>query len=192
MPQTAQYGGRTYAGGTYGESPTGYAGVEAPWHIGAVRVDGLRTDGNLSPVVPGEAVSYDCVFLPQPSNGDQNDDHVERYKDLREYLVRGPDVITYDPPGARVFYREQHDGASQLVRIAPLRADHDATYENGNPPPGRDSIHNGRWAVITGGEAHAPLPDRECRLVLETVTIASTAEYPTREAVVDAAERNDI
>jgi hypothetical protein len=174
----------------YGATPTGYRGFEAPWAFGSVRVDGVAAGEPLSPVIPGRTVTYECTFAPQPAGGDPDDDHAARLTALAQYLVHADDVLLYDPPGTEVFYREQYDGASALLRIAPLRPDHDASWVDGDPPPGRDSIHEPRWAVVTGGEPARPLPDRASTLTLETVTIGATADYPTRDAMLAAAERN--
>ncbi|SFR42058.1 hypothetical protein SAMN04487947_1218 [Halogeometricum rufum] len=159
MTPTPSYSDRSYSTGHYGAPATGYAGFDAPWHINGIRVDGLSAENPLSPVVPGRSVTYRCVCAAQPSNGDPDDDPRARFDDLREYLVRSRDVITYDPPGQDVFYREQFDDSfSQLVRIEPLAKSSDGTYTDGNPPPTREgSMYDGRWAVVTGGQSNQSL-----------------------------------
>jgi hypothetical protein len=188
MP-SPRYADHRYAGALRGDPPTGYANSDVPWHIGPTRVDGLAASEPLGPpVVPGRERTYECRFLPDASHDAR--DHVRRFETVAAYLEYAPDVLTFDPPGGQVFWREQYDGPSALVRVAPLQADHDATYVDGESPPGRDSLHAGRWAVVTGGTASAPVPERACTLQLETVTVGSTADYPTRDAMLAAAERN--
>jgi hypothetical protein len=184
-PRAAEH---RYAEALRGNPPTGYATTAEPWAFGSVRVDGVSADAQLSPIVPGRTVTYTCTFVPAPNERERG--HHQRMDTLAQSLVHANDVLTFDPPGDRVFYREQYDGASALVRIAPLRSDHDATWVGGDPPPGRESIHDPRWAVVTGGETRRPLPDRSVQLSLETVTVGAVAEYPTREAMVAAAQRN--
>lgn len=173
-----------------------YEGFGSPWYVqtrtGGIRVDGLETDDAVSPVVPGQTVTYECVFLPQPSNGAAPDNHVERFTDVRGLLVKAPDVATYDPPGAAAYYREQHgatDGA-QLVRIGPLAPEAGGDVLDETQPPSRDSVHDDRWAVVVGGTATSPLPDKYGTVSLETVTIASTETFATRDAVRNARENN--
>jgi len=91
-----------------------YLGFDAPWYIktidGGIRIDGVERSADLSPPVPGETVTYDCVFLPQPSSGASTDDHRARFETVRDLLVKAPDVATYTPPGSATYYREQHGG----------------------------------------------------------------------------------
>lgn len=190
MPeQTQRYDEHVYAGSLWGNPPTGYTNSDVPWHIGRTRVDGFAASESLGPpVVPGRERTYQCSFVPDPNHADE--DHIRRFETVAEYLRHAPDVVTFDPPGDQVFYREQYDGSSALVRIAPLQADHDGSYPDGESPPDRESIHAGRWALITGGEGAAPVPDKRAQLQLQTVTIASTDEYPTRQGALAAAERN--
>lgn len=187
MP-SPRYADHRYAGALRGSPPTGYDTTDAPWAFGSVRVDGVTTDAQLSPIVPGREVTYTCAFIP----GGGDDDHAQRLSTLAETLVYAADVLTYDVPyqDNREFYREQYDGPSNLLRIAPLQRDHDATWVDGNPPPGRDSIHEPRWAVVVGGETARPLPEKASQLTLQTVTVGATADYPTRDAMVAAARRN--
>jgi hypothetical protein len=198
------YGKTRYGTSSYGHRPSGYVGHDNPWHLSGVRVDGLSAAGPLSPVRPGTERTLTCVFAPQPARGDPADDHTARYHDAREYLVNASDVVVFDPPGQQVFYREQHDGASQLVRIEPLATASDGTPVNGSVP-GRESVHRGRWAVVTGGEPAAgrSRPDRALALELTVVDLAlseapptgqtrAAPVYETRRAAVAALERNAL
>jgi hypothetical protein len=198
MP-SSRYADHRYAGATRGTPPTNYSNNDEPWAVGSVRVDGLTIDTPVSGVVPGRDVTYQCDFLPDV--GQDAGDHLDRWRTLANQLTYAADVIVYDPPGTSVYYREQYDGPSSLVRIAPLQADHDATWTDGDPPPTRDSIHRARWAVVVGGESFAPSPDQRAQVTLETVTIAAADAtgpatdapvYETREAVVVAAERSGL
>jgi hypothetical protein len=192
----ARHGRGRYGYTTYGISRRQYAGFEAPWYIQTrtegIRIDGLSSPSALSPVVPGQTVTYECVFLPQPERGDPADDHVERFTTARDLLVRAPDVVTFDPPGTTASYREQHGDAdgTQLVAIGPLAPASDASSPDAELPPSRDSIHEPRWAVVTGGEAVASLPETHARLTLEATTIASIEDFATRDAVRAARENN--
>lgn len=193
---SARNGYGRYGYATYGSGRKQYRGFDAPWYI-ETRTEGIRADGLdistlPSPIVPGRTVTYEFVFRPQPADGDPDDDHVQRFRDARDLLVRAPDVVTYDPPGTTCSYREQHGAAdgTQLVAIGPLATASDGTAPQGSLPPTRDSIHDSRWAVVVGGEASSPLPDRVCTLVLEATTIASTDTFGSRQAVRDARENN--
>lgn len=193
---SARHGYARYGKSTYGSGRRQFVGFDAPWFIqtrtGGVRVDGISTSTRVSPIVPGKTIAYDCVFSPQPPQGDAVDDHIERFNAVRELLIRAPDVVTFDPPGTACSYREQHgapDG-TQLVAIGPLASASSGTAPQGELPPVRDSIHNPRWAVVVGGEARSPLPETACMLTLEATTIAPTSEYPTRQGLRDARENN--
>ena len=194
MTGTPTYDDTSYSTGHYGAPATGYTGYDYPWHVSGIRVDGLKADTPLGAITPGQTVEYSCRIAAQPGSGDPDDNPRERFLRLREYLVRAPDVIVYDPPGQDVYYREQFDGPfSQLVRIDPLAPASDGTYTNGNPPPSREgSLHEGRWAVVVGGGTDQSLDQAPYDITLEATTIASTARYPTRDGVVAAAERNDF
>jgi hypothetical protein len=200
MPnQTSRYDDHTYGSTLYGAPPDGYvnANDDDPWAFGSIRVEGLDASEPLSPVAPGQEVTYVCHCRQDPNHPDS--EHIQRAQALSRYLVYAPDVLVFDPPGQEVYYREQFDGPSALVRIAPLRADHDATWVDGDPPPGRDSIHYARWAVVTGGQFQATAGDDGVAVVeLVTTTIAAADDaaearsYSSRDAVLAAAERNGL
>lgn len=193
---SARNGYARYGHATYGTGQRNFRKYEAPWFIstrtGGIRVDGLNGDPGLDPVVPGQTVTYECVFLPQPAGGDPTDDHLQRFRSARDLLVRAPDVVTYDPPGTTCSYREQHGDAdgTQLVALGPLPESADASAPVGELPAVRDSIYQPRWAVVVGGEASSPLPEKAATLTLEATTIASTDTYGTRSAVRNARENN--
>ena len=189
----------SYLGGTpLGRAPTGFTNTQTPWAVSAVRVDGLDAANPVSGVVPGRERTYTCWFYPDSS--EQEDGHIDRWRTVSKLLVHAEDVLVYDPPGTDVFYREQYDGPSSIVRIAPLRRDHDATWVGGSPPPGRESVHHARWAVITGGETTATESDHRVGIELQTTTIAAAEDvddiyvpvYETRSEVIAAAERGGI
>lgn len=203
-PTARVYGTTSYGQQSYGTRPTGYVGFDAPWHLSGIRCDGLTAAGPLSPVRPGQGRTLTCVFAPQPPRGDADDDHVARYEQARQYLTNANDVITYDPPGQPAYYREQHDGASQLLRIEPLAPASDGSPVNGTVPT-RDSRHRGRWAVVVGGSpaAGSSLDTGGLALELEVVDLGLTQEtpagvtraapaYTTRRAALAAFERNTL
>ncbi|MFC6825657.1 hypothetical protein [Halopelagius fulvigenes] len=174
-------------GGSDGGAPDS---VLAPWHIGSVRVDGLSAENGVPPITPGASATYRVAMWPQPD--DEIADHVERYRALKQYGRRAPGVVVYQTPEVDCYFREQQAGASNLVRIRPLAADAPATTATGELPPTRDSVHDPRWAVVTGVSDGTSLPERQCTLEIETTTIASTAEFPTRQAVIAARRRNSL
>lgn len=176
----------TYGGATYGGSDpqTTVSGDGVPWRVNRVRVDGI--EGSIPPAVPGESASYSCTFRPFEGATD----HVTRYQALRDYLATAPLVATYQTP-AGTFYRNQAPSGSQLVRIEPIAADATPGQTTGTVPS-RASSAAGRWAVITGGSDNTELPETVCLLEIETTTIATTAEFPTRDGVVAARERSGL
>lgn len=192
----ARYGHGRYGHTSYGTSRRQYRGFDAPWFIKTrtrgIRVDGLASGQPLSPVVPGQTITYECRFLPQPARGDSADDHLERYRAARELLGRAPDVVVYDPPGTTAAYREQHGAAdgTQLVAIGPLAPASDGSAPAGQLPPVRDSVHDPRWAVVVGGGSIAPRPRKQATVTLEATTIAATSTYGSRQAVRDEREYN--
>jgi len=187
MP-SPRYADHRYAGTLRGDPPTGYTNSDAPWAFGSTRVDGLDASDPLSPIVPGKTVTYTCRFLPDTTEVDGG--HIQRAQTVAEYIRRGFDTISFDVVG-QAFYREQYDGPSALLRVGPLQADHDGAWVDGNPPPPRESIHEPRWAVPSGGSYNAPVGDQGPATVqLETMTLASVADYPTRDSMIAAAERN--
>ena len=186
----------------YGKGAPSYTNSEVPWYItideniGAnIRADGLTTETLPSPIRPGQTVEYSFVFLPQTGRGFTENEHIERYERARDLLIKADDVVVYgDVPGDTVRYREQHfeeDGA-QLVRIGPLEETSDASAPAGEAPPGRDSIHDPRWAVVTGGEAQMTRPEKVGEVRLEAATIAPASEFSTRSAVRAAREVNGL
>jgi hypothetical protein len=184
-----QFGGATYGGATgtqFGGVDHPAAPYDAPWRVNYVRVDGLTETPT---AIPGESASYNCVLLPE--NAFQ--DHIDRWAILRDRVRRGPTVDTWQTPDGSVHYREQHsapDGA-QLVEIAPLAPEHDAAGTPQDPPPGRDSAFQARYAVVTGGSISATrVPKEATAITLETTTIALGDEFPTRDALRDAREHN--
>lgn len=198
MP-SPRYADTRLAETTLGAPPSGFTNTKSPWAVSSTRVDGIESSVPLSPIVPGRTVTYECTFLPDPS--EVAGGHIQRAQTLANYLPYADDVLVYDPPGLQVFYREQYDGPSALARIAPLHPTHDGTWEGSDPPPDRESMHNSRWGVVTGGELSAPLGvDGPATLQLETVTIAAAEDtgdvhipvYETRSEAVAAAERSGI
>jgi len=189
MP-SPRYADHRYGGTLRGDPPTGYTNSDTPWAFGSTRVDGLDASEPHSPIVPGQSVTYICRFLPDANEPDGA--HIQRAKTVAEYTRRGSEVLAYNSIGlGRGFYREQYDGPSALLRVGPLQADHDGAWVDGDPPPNRDSIHHPRWVVTTGGELSAPGGEQAPATVqLETVTLASVADYPTRDSMIAAAERN--
>lgn len=196
LSPTPRYDYGRYDYTTYGGTAQKYLGYDAPWYIktlgGGIRVDGLSDTEPPSPIIPGRTVTYECVFRPQPPRGASTDDHVARFEDARDLLVKAPDVATYDPPGPEAFYREQHGAAdgAQLVRIGPLAPEAGGDNLDQTQPPSRSSVHQDRWAVVVGGEVRAPRPDVVGVVSLEATTIASTETFATREEVRDARENN--
>ncbi|MDT3434684.1 hypothetical protein [Haloarcula sp. 1CSR25-25] len=189
----------------YGKGDPTYTNSHQPWYItvdsglGAnIRADGLLAETRPSPIRPGTTVSYTFSFLPQTGRGFAANEHVGRFRRARQLLVRASDVVVYgDVPGGTVRYREQHGGpdGTQLVRIGPLEATSSADAPAGEEPPGRSSMHDARWAVVSGGEAVSPQPaDRTTRamLTLEATTIAPAGEFATRTAVRAAREVNGL
>jgi len=189
----------------YGKGDPTYTNSDEPWYItvdaglGAnVRADGLVADTRPSPIRPGTTVSYTFSFLPQTGRGFAANEHVDRFRRARQLLRRAADVVVYgDIPGESVHYREQHDApdGTQLVRIGPLAATSDADAPAGKAPPTRQSMHEPRWAVVTGGEAVSPQPpDRTTRatLTLEATTIAPASAFDTRADVRAAREVNGL
>ena len=189
----------------YGKGGPTYTNSTVPWYITVdpglgvnIRADGLVADTRPSPIRPGTTVSYTFSFLPQTGRGFTANEHVERFRRARELLVRAKDVVVYsDVSGDTVRYREQHGGpdGTQLVRIGPLEPTSDADAPQGEAPPGRDSMHEPRWAIVTGGEAVSPQPpDKTTRaeLTLEATTIAPASGFGTRTAVRAAREVNGL
>ncbi|AUV81249.1 hypothetical protein C2R22_05890 [Salinigranum rubrum] len=199
---TFRYGYVRHGYHRYGKGDPVYRGHDSPWYVtlaptlGAnVRADGLSAEGSPSPIRPGQTVTYTLAFMPQRGRGFGANEHVDRYRRARSLLIRADDVVTYgEVPGDEVRYREQHDapGGTQLVRIGPLDAQSNASAPAGAPPPGRDSIHEPRWAVVTGGGTETSRPEKGALLQLQTVTIAPASDFPKRSALRAAREVNSI
>lgn len=189
----------------YGKGDPTYTNSIVPWYLtvdgglGAnIRTEALTTDTRPSPIQPGREVTYTFVFQPQTGRGFSVNEHVERFRRARKLLVRSDDVVVYgDVPGDTVRYREQHGGpdGTQLVCIGPLEPTSDAGAPGGEAPAGRDSLHEPRWAVVTGGKAASPQPAGQttrATLTLETMTIAPASAFTTRTAVRAAREVNGL
>lgn len=189
----------------YGKGDPAYTNSNVPWYITVdsslgtnIRAEALTTDTRPSPIQPGREVTYTFEFKPQTGRGFQANEHVDRFRRVRNLLIRSEDVVVYgDVPGDTVRYREQHGGpdGTQLVRIGPLEPTSNADAPADEEPPGRDSLHESRWAVVTGGEAVSPQPaDQTTRatLMLETTTIAPASAFATRTAVRAAREVNGL
>ena len=198
---TYRHGSVRHGHHRYGKGDPTYTNSDVPWYLtvddglGAnIRTEALTTETHPSPIQPGRKVTYAFVFQPQTGRGFRVNEHIERFRRARKLLVRSDDVVVYgDVPGDRVRYREQHGGpdGTQLVRIGPLEPTSDAGAPAGEAPVGRDSLHEPRWAVVTGGEAMSPQPaDQTTRatLTLETTTIAPASAFTTRTAVRAARE----
>lgn len=192
------YGNVTYNGddgATYGGSePTIDTAYGTPWRINAVRVEGLNASESIPPVVPGQEATYEATFLPvETVSGATLPTHTDRYNTVKGLFRYAPFVVTYQTASGDAYWREQHHGASPLVAIEPIPASAPAQYPDGSYPDPRDSIHEGRWAVVTGGEpVLESSPDAGVTLSIETVTIASLANYPTEDGVRNAFERSEL
>lgn len=193
MPSDPRYGKTRYGESAYGGTvPQPSDDFDAPWRINQIRVDGLDAGGDIPPVIPGEEATYRCVFKPDETRT-VSAPYRERFRALRSFLPRTPAVVTYEASDGTVYYREQHGGASNLVRIEPLRSGQAAVTADGSDPPTRDSIHDGRWAVITGGSnGSVSWPAAGLALEIETVTIAAAEEFDSADAVAAARERSGL
>ena len=170
----------------------------APWVFGGIRVEGIESSTDLGNVVPGESVTYRVVMLSGAQReNDEIANHVDRYKSLREYRRNALSVLTDRTPSGECYFREQHGGPSQLLRIKPLEAGEPGTTPDGTDPPGRTSLWEGRWAVVDGVGADLTQPtstdhDEACVLELETTTIAPTSAFPTERGIRAARERGGL
>lgn len=193
MPADPRYGKTRYGEAAYGGTvPQPTDVFDAPWRVNQIRVDGLAVEGGVPPVIPGQSATYHCAFLPDETKT-VSAPYQDRFEALRSFLPRTPAVVTYEASDGTVYYREQHGGASNLVRIEPLRAGQAAVTADGSDPPTRDSIHAGRWAVITGGSnGSVSWPDAGLSLEIETVTIAAADEFDSADAVAAARERSGL
>lgn len=170
----------------------------APWVIGGIRVEGIDKATDLGNTAPGESITYHVVFLPgAKQENDAIADHVTRYKALREYQQNASAVDAERSPSGECYWREQHGGPSQLVKIKPLEAGAPGTTPDGTEPPGRESLWEGRWAVIDGPGADLTQPTNTnhrgpCALELKTTTIARTSEFPSERALRAAREKRGL
>jgi hypothetical protein len=166
-----------------------YRGFEAPWRFGSLRADGLTSE--VPAVQPGTEATYRAIFAPQPPGGNEDDDHIQRMRAATDLYQFAESVVTYRTEQGDAFYRNQ--GPSDfdpLVRIEPIAASASATEET---VPGRDSVYEGRWAVVTGGTRVGTLPQQTGVAVeLQTVTLASMDTYATKTAVRAATERSGL
>lgn len=122
------------------------------WTINNIEADGLR--GPQPAPLPGESNDYPFGFLPTGAT----DEHVTRFKTLRNYAHSAGEYDIYDTISGDIFWREQEtNGPSPLVEVQ---------------PPIDNQIAHPFWGLVES-VADETMVDNNCILTVSLVYVAA-------------------
>lgn len=149
------------------------------WTIGTDRDDGeITVNGETSGATPtytrGERTDLEFAFWYDPDIDDDTDDHIDRYRDLREYGdFAGSMSVSRSANGVPHYTERVPDSAS----VDTLVLDFD---------PGDDvTATDGFWGIVRRVDDPTRYPEDTARLDMSVVVLAELDEYDDLDALED-------